>query len=206
MGNDGTLEDQKVVLKDYHAYEGTQGELEIQNDIFHRLGVKAVWKQRGEPDRDLIDPIPSRVELNLNEQELQVYITARDEAQPFFLVILHDDTLSCSPALPEDHRRTRWTAQADKTHLKQAQSSNIQTSSGRHDGDQSPKPQPITKDFARKQRRHRRVVFKEVCEVIPRIGNFHVVLRCTRDVVTGLSSYLDPILPSLTMPVQVSNY
>jgi hypothetical protein len=188
IGKDGTLEDRKVVLKDYHAYDDTQGEREIQNDIFHRLGVKAVWKQRGKPDRDLINPVPSRVELNLNEQELQAYTIARKEAQAFFLVIVHDDALSCSPALPEDHRRTRWTSQPDTTHLKQTQSSNIQTSSGRHDGDQSPKPQPITQDFARKQRRHRRVVFREVCEVIPRITNFHVVLRCTRDVVTGLSS------------------
>jgi hypothetical protein len=188
------------VLKDFYPWSRKRPESAIQADIFHRLGMRAVRKLRGETETNIVVPGSDLLygdrHPQLDEAEGRAYTAAVDKAKPYFLTIVHDEDLDQSISLPEGYiRRSSSFSKISSYSYSNPQSGESLQSLEQFEAFQPP-PTPVDQCLPTLvQRQHRRVVFDEYCTVIPDIPNYRDFFQCLRDVVTG-SSPISPCLAS----------
>jgi hypothetical protein len=129
----------------------------------------------------------SRREIEIQDDILNRLGEENTEGRKFFLTIDHDELLAVTKILPPNYKHQQWSL-GESSSARRSQSTKFKMASGTRDP-----PEPPTQSATRytfQQRQHRRVVFREVCVVIPEISDSCVLLRCLKDIIKGLSLLL----------------
>jgi hypothetical protein len=178
------------VLKDFHPFANTLAESAIQSDIIHRLGAKAARDVNGIiKETTTFDPLLSHGGLQLNDAGSIAYNKATVNAKRYFLTIEHDQELELSPSLNKSHSRIPWTQPVRKDESRIGAQSDHMMSTGIHDAlrQRAAMEAPREGHFAlHHHRQHRRMVFKELCQIVYEIPNFLDLGQCIQDVVIGM--------------------
>lgn len=159
LKDNGKPDGQNLVLKDFNPWESTNYEYEIQEDICNRL------KERGSSEAE-VNELRNHFLTIICEQS----VTTQDG--------IAGASEGLSPALPQGWKLAQWAAgETSKSAPSPPADRDLLRGPRAHTSSSSP--------FLTR-RRHRRILFKELCTTVYELNNYGTVSKCLNGFVNGV--------------------